>query len=113
MRDINLNAYKPETGGENREKESEKLLDVVARTFQFPQWQLKASGSLKSDAQGGSGPPYQFRQYITTSVSDNSLSAWQFLWPPIKAAVGDCSMSAVIILLTREKNTNHIGLLFN
>ncbi len=30
MNDINLNAYKPETSGENREKESEKLLDACA-----------------------------------------------------------------------------------
>lgn len=48
MHDINLDAYKPETSGENREKESEKLLDVIARTFQFPQWQLKASVRQKA-----------------------------------------------------------------
>lgn len=84
MHDINVNAYKPETSNENRQRESEKLLNVIVRTFQFPQRQLKAQvkqKAAKNNAQGGSCPPYQFRHYITTSVSDNSLSAWQFLWP--------------------------------
>lgn len=36
MHYINVSAYKPETSGENWEKESEKMLDVILRTFQFP-----------------------------------------------------------------------------
>lgn len=78
MHDINLNAYKPETSGENREKESEKLLDACAHlsvSTMTAQGISLTEGSLKSDAQGGSCPPYQFSHYITTSVSDNSLSA--------------------------------------